>query len=114
MLVKASLKKLRVSPTKANQVVRMVRGMNALKSLDALKFCEKRIARDIRKLILSAISNAENNFGLDIDLLDVKEIYVGRAMALKRMSCRAKGRGNIIRKPFSNIYVVLQSNEGEK
>ena len=106
-MYKASLLKLRVSPYKANQVVSMVRGMSALKAVRALDFCSKRISKDVSKLIRSAMANAENNFGADIDMLDVKEIWVGRATPMKRTRWRAKGRGNVIERPFSNVYVVL-------
>jgi len=113
MLVKASLRKLRTSPTKANQVAKMVRGMKALHAIEVLKYSSKRISVDIRKLIMSAVANAENNFGLDIDMLDVTELYVGKSMSLKRMQPRAKGRGNFIMKQYSNVFVVLSDGKGE-
>lgn len=111
-MYKASLLKLRVSPYKANQVVSMVRGMSAFKAMRALDFCSKRIASDISKLIRSAMSNAENNFGADVDLLHVSEIWIGRATPMKRTRWRAKGRGNVIERPFSNVYVVLEEKKG--
>lgn len=107
-MYKASLLKLRVSPIKANQVTSMVRGMPVFKAIRTLDFCRKRISHDIMKLIMSAASNAENNFGANIDRLEVSEIWVGRATPMKRTRWRAKGRGNVIQRPFSNIYVVLE------
>ena len=108
-MYKASLLKLRVSPYKANQVVSMVRGMNALKAMKQLDFCRKRIAQDIRKLIRSATANAENNYGADLDLLRVAQIWVGRATPMKRTRWHAKGRGSVIERPFTNVYVVLDT-----
>jgi large subunit ribosomal protein L22 len=100
------------SPRKVNLVAKMIRGMSAGKALDALKFCEKAVARDVRKTLLSAIANAETNFGLDMDLLTVKEAYVGKAVVLRRFMARAKGSGASIRKRFSRLTVVLCETEG--
>ena len=100
------------SPRKVNLVAKMIRGMSAGKALDALKFCEKAVARDVRKTLLSAIANAETNFGLDKDLLTVKEAYVGKAVVLRRFMARAKGSGASIRKRFSRLTVVLCETEG--
>ena len=100
------------SPRKVNLVAKMIRGMSAGKALDALKFCEKAVARDVRKTLLSAIANAETNFGLDMDLLTVKEAYVGKAVVLRRFMARAKGSGASIRKRFSRLTVVLCEAEG--
>ena len=105
-MIKASLNRVKISPYKVNLVTRMVRGMNAWDACDVLKFTRKRIADDIRKLIVSGIDNARNS-GLNANGLYVKELYVGKSVVLRRMHCRARGRGNIIRKPYSNIYLVL-------
>jgi len=105
-MIKASLNRVKISPDKANLVTRMVRGMNAWDACDVLKFTRKRIAADIRKLIVSGISNARNS-GVNANELYVKELYVGKSIVLRRMHCRARGRGNVLRKPYSNIYLVL-------
>lgn len=105
-MIKASLNRVKISPQKANLVTRMVRGMDAGDACDVLKFTRKRIAADIRKLIMSGIDNARSS-GFNMGGLYVKELYVGKSIVLRRMHCRARGRGNIIRKPYSNIYLVL-------
>lgn len=100
------------SPRKVNLVARMIRGMPVARALDALKFCKKAVARDIRKTVLSAVANAETNYSLDIDLLTVREAYVGKAVTLRRFMARAKGSGSPIRKRFSRLTVVLSEVEG--
>ena len=95
------------SPRKVNLVAKMIRGMSVARALDSLQFCKKAVARDVRKTLLSAIANAENNYSLDVDLLRVKEAYVGKALTLRRFMARAKGRGSPIRKKFSHLTVVL-------
>ena len=100
------------SPRKVNLVAKMIRGMSAADALDALKFCKKAVARDVRKTVMSAIANAETNNGLNIDLLTVKEAYVGKAVVLRRFMARAKGSGAPIRKRFSRLTVVLCETEG--
>lgn len=95
------------SPRKVNLVARMIRGMSVSKALDTLKFCKKAVAVDVRKTVLSAVANAETNYSMDIDLLTVKEAYVGKAVTLRRFMARAKGRGAPIRKRFSRLTVVL-------
>ncbi len=99
------------SPRKVNLVAKMIRGMAVSKALDALKFCKKAVARDVRKTLLSAISNAEVNNGLNVDLLTVKEAYVGKAIVLRRFMARAKGSGAPIRKRFSRLTLVLCETE---
>ncbi|MDR2782048.1 MAG: 50S ribosomal protein L22 [Holosporaceae bacterium] len=94
------------SPRKVNLVARLIRGMLAVKALDALKFCKRAVARDVRNTLLSAIANAEAK-GLDSDLLTVREAYVGKSAVLRRFMPRAKGSGAPIRKRFSNLTVVL-------
>ena len=111
-MYKSSLNKIKISPYKARLVVDLVRGLPAWKACEVLKFTRKRVAQDIRKLIMSAMANASHNYRVDEDTLYVKEIYVGKSMMLRRMHCRARGRGNIIRKPYSNIYLVLDSEGG--
>ncbi len=90
---RARLSNLRTSPIKLNQVAKMIRGMQVDKARTQLTFCGRRIANDVRKLLDSAIANAENNHNLNIDDLVVKEAYVGKAMKMKRFRARARGRG---------------------
>jgi large subunit ribosomal protein L22 len=104
----ASAKLLKTSPQKLNLVAKMIRGMPVGKADAALQFSKRRIANDVRKVLLSAIANAENNHQLDVDLLFVKEAYVGKAMTLKRYRPRARGRMGKIFKHFSRLTIVLK------
>ncbi|HBN21698.1 MAG: 50S ribosomal protein L22 [Alphaproteobacteria bacterium] len=103
---------LRVSPQKLNLVAGLIRGMHVSEALNALEFSHKRIAEDVYKTLVSAVSNAENNHGLDIDNLFVKEAYVGKAMVMKRMRARARGRSARILKPYSHLTVIVQEQKG--
>jgi large subunit ribosomal protein L22 len=107
-LAKAVLKKIRVSPQKLNIVASMIRGMNTFRALGTLNHCKRRIAVDVKKTLQSAIANAENNNGLNPDLLYVKETYVGYGIKLKRFRPKGRGRGEIISKPFSNLTIVVE------
>ena len=100
------------SPRKVNLVAKMIRGMPVARALDALKFCKRAVAQDVRKTLLSAVANAETNHSLNIDLLVVREAYVGKAIVLRRFMARAKGSGSPIRKRFSRLTVVLCETEG--
>jgi large subunit ribosomal protein L22 len=100
------------SPRKVNLVARLIRGMPVARALDVLKFCKRAVAQDIRKTLLSAVANAETNHSLNIDLLTVREAYVGKAIVLRRFMARAKGSGAPIRKKFSRLTVVLCETEG--
>ena len=104
----ASAKLLKTSPQKLNLVAKMIRGMPVGKADAALQFSKRRIANDVRKVLLSAIANAENNHQLDVDQLFVKEAYVGKAMTLKRYRPRARGRMGKIFKHFSRLTIVLK------
>ncbi len=112
-LIKASIKSLRISPQKLNLVVSMVRDMKLPNALMQLSFSHKRVAKDVKKCIQSCISNAENNFGIDIDNLFIKSIMVGKSIVMKRARTRAKGRRTAIHKPFSRLNVVLAEREVE-
>lgn len=107
----AVLRNLRTSPIKLNQVIRMIRGLPVEKALMQLTFCPRRIANDVRKVLESAIANAENNHDLNIDDLIVKEAYVGKGMMMKRFRARARGRGARIEKPFSHLTIVVREEE---
>ena len=104
----ATLRNLRVSPIKVNLVAGMIRGMHVSRALDVLKNSKRRISNDIQQLLLSAISNAENNHGLDVDSLIVDQCYVGKAMVLKRFHARGRGRSSKILKPFSHVTLTVK------
>ena len=104
----ASAKLLKTSPQKLNLVAKMIRGMPVGRADSALQFSKRRIANDVRKVLLSAIANAENNHQLDVDALYVKEAWVGKAMTLKRYRPRARGRMGKIFKHFSRLTIVLK------
>jgi large subunit ribosomal protein L22 len=104
----AVLRMLRVSPQKLGLVAQMIRGKKVAKALADLEFSKKRIARDVRKTLESAIANAENNHDLDVDDLVVAEAHVGKALVMKRFSPRARGRVGHIHKPFSNLTIVVR------
>jgi large subunit ribosomal protein L22 len=104
-VVWAVLKNIRVSPRKLNLVAEQIRGKDVFSASDCLAVCPKRVAVDVRKTLRSAIANAENNNGMDISELVVKEAFVGMGGALKRSRPRAKGRGGRIRKPFSHLSI---------
>jgi large subunit ribosomal protein L22 len=108
---KSSIKMLRTSPQKLNLVASSIRGMDCDKALAALTFSRRRIAGDVKKILQTAIANAENNHQLDVDRLFVAEATVGRAMVMKRWKARARGRVGRIQKPFSNLTVVLRERE---
>ncbi|HYC65681.1 MAG TPA: 50S ribosomal protein L22, partial [Reyranellaceae bacterium] len=90
-----------------NLVAQLIRGKKADQAVHLLQFSQKRIARDVRKVLESAIANAENNHGLDVDKLYVKEAFVGPALVMKRFIAKSKGRAGRIIKPFANITVVV-------
>jgi large subunit ribosomal protein L22 len=102
---------LRVSPQKLNLVAGLIRGKKVAAALADLEFSRKRIAKDVRKCLQSAIANAENNHELDIDDLVVAEAHVGKALVLKRFSPRGRGRMGRIMKPFSHLTIVVREVE---
>jgi large subunit ribosomal protein L22 len=108
---KAVTRNLRISPQKLNVVAESIRGLGAERALNDLYFSKKRIARDVRKCLQSAIANAENNHQLDIDNLVVAEATVGKALVMKRWRARARGRTGRILKPFSNLTIVVRERE---
>ena len=109
----AVLRNLRISPQKLNVVAQMIRGMDVEKALATLAFSRKRISGDVRKVVQSAIANAENNHQLDVDRLFVKEAVVGRSMVMRRFRPRARGRVGRLRKPFSHLTVVVRERQEE-
>ena len=110
---KAVARMLRISPQKLNLVATLIRGKKVAAALADLEFSRKRIARDVRKCLESAIANAENNHDLDVDDLVVSQAFVGKALVLKRFHARARGRGARILKPFANLTIVVREVEAE-
>jgi large subunit ribosomal protein L22 len=108
---RAVTKLLRVSPQKLNLLAQLIRGKKVDKALADLTFSRKRIARDVKKTLESAIANAENNHDLDVDALIVSEAYVGKKLVMKRLRARARGRAARIEKPFAQITVVVRQVE---
>jgi large subunit ribosomal protein L22 len=104
-------KQVRTSPRKLNLVVAAIRGKSCEKALADLQFTQRRIAGEVRKLLQSAIANAENNHQLDVDRLYVAEVTVGRSLVMRRWRPRARGRVGGIRKPFSNVRLVLRERD---
>ena len=108
---KAVLRMLRISPQKLNLVAQLIRGKKVERALADLEFSHKRISGQVKKVLESAIANAENNHGLDIDSLVVSEAYVGKNLVMKRFRARARGRGAKILKPFSELTIVVREVE---
>ena len=105
---------IRSSVRKLNPILRSIVGKKVDVAIRDLQFSEKRVTRDVRKTISSAVANAENNFQYDIDNLFVKEAYVGKSLVMKRFRPRAKGRASPIKKPFSRITIVLEEKIEKK
>jgi large subunit ribosomal protein L22 len=99
---------IRVSPRKLNLLAQSIRGKTASAALSQLQFSPKRVAEDVKKVLESAIANAENNHQLDVDQLVVSEAYVGKALIMKRWRPRARGRVGRIAKPFSNLTIIVR------
>ncbi|BAQ17744.1 MAG: 50S ribosomal protein L22 [Pseudomonadota bacterium] len=108
---KAVTRLIRVSPQKLNLVAQLIRGKKVDRALADLTFSRKRIAKDVKKTLESAIANAENNHDLDVDALVVSEAYVGKNIVMKRIQARARGRAARILKPFSQMTVVVRQVE---
>jgi large subunit ribosomal protein L22 len=107
----AKVRMLRTSPQKLNLLAQMIRGKKVQTALDDLTFSRKRIAKDVYKCLYSAVSNAENNHGLDLDDLIVSEAFVGKNLVMKRFKARARGRGAKILKPFSELTIIVRAPE---
>jgi len=105
---RAYSRSMRVSPRKLNLLAQMIRGKTAEAALAALAFSPRRVAEEVKRVLESAIANAENNHQLDVDQLVVAEAYVGKSLVMKRWSPRARGRVGHISKPFSNLTIVVR------
>jgi large subunit ribosomal protein L22 len=110
---KAVSRRLRVSPQKLNLVAQLIRGKKVASALADLQFSRKRIAKDVRKCLQSAIANAENNHDLDVDELIVAEAHVGKSLVIKRFTPRGRGRVGRIFKPFAHLTIVVRQVEAQ-
>ena len=110
---KAVSKMLRISPQKLNLVAQLIRGKKVASALADLEFSHKRIAKDVRKCLESAIANAENNHDLDVDELVVAEAHVGNGIVMKRFAPRGRGRSGRVFKPFSQLTIIVRQVEAE-
>jgi len=109
----AVTRNLRISPQKLNLLAQLIRGKKVSSALADLEFSRKRIARDVRKCLESAIANAENNHDLDVDDLVVVQAHVGKGLVIKRHTPRARGRVGAIGKPFSHLTILVREVEAQ-
>jgi len=112
--VKAINKNVRSGTRKINNLLKDIRGKKVDLVIRNLSFAKQRIAFEIKKTVQSAVANAENNNQFDIDNLYVKEAYVGKSLVLKRFRARAKGRASGIKKPYSNLTIILSENTNKE
>ena len=108
---KAVLRMLRISPQKLNLVAQLIRGKKVERALADLEFSHKRISGQVKKVLESAIANAENNHGLDTDALVVAEAFVGNSLVMKRFMARGRGKSSQIQKPFAHLTIVVRQVE---
>ena len=115
-IVKSVNKNVRSSTKKLNPLLKSIVGKKVDIAIRNLTFSDKRISKDIKKTISSAVANAENNYQYDIDKLIIKEAYCGKQVVMKRFRARAKGRAAEIMKPYSNLTIILteQAKQTEK
>lgn len=111
---KAVAKNIKISTQKLNLVAGMIRGKKVQAAIADLEFSRKRVAEHVRKAVISAVANAENNHGLDVDDLIVAEAFVGKNMILKRFHARGRGRSASVMRPFSQLTVVVRQVELEE
>ena len=105
---------VRISPTKLSLLTKSIVNKKVDSAINQLKFSDKRISKNVLKVLNAAIANAENNKQLDIDNLYIKEAYVGKSLRMKRWRPRAKGRAGSIIKPFSNITIIVEEHNNKK
>ncbi len=110
---KAFAKYIRVSPQKLNLVAQAIRGLSAEAAISSLAFSKRRVARDVQKVVQSAVANAENNHQLDVDRLFVAEASVGKTLVMKRFHARGRGRSARVEKPMSNLTVIVRERAEE-
>tara|TARA_B100001540_G_C15386007_1_gene452263 strand:- start:131 stop:520 length:390 start_codon:yes stop_codon:yes gene_type:complete len=112
--IKSVNKNIRSSTRKLKPILKSIVGLNVDKAIRDLTFSDKRICKDIKKTISSAVSNAENNFQYDIDNLFIKEAHCGKQIIMKRFRARAKGRASPIMKPYSRLTIILAEKQKNK
>jgi large subunit ribosomal protein L22 len=110
---KAVARNLKISPQKLNLLAQLIRGKKVDTALADLEFSRKRIAQDVRKCVMSAVANAENNHGLDVNDLVVAQAYVGKNLVLRRFHARGRGRSAPIHKPFAQLTVIVKEVAAE-
>ncbi len=110
----AVARNLRVSPRKLNLVAGLIRGKKVDTALAELQFSRKRIAQDVKKCVMSAVANAENNHGLDVNELVVSEAFVGKNLVMRRFAARGRGRASSITKPFAQLTVIVRQKAEEE
>ena len=108
---RAFSRSIRISPQKLNVVAQSIRGKSAEAALAQLSFSTRRVSQDVKRVLESAIANAENNHQLDVDSLVVAEAYVGKSLTMKRWRPHARGRVGRIVKPFSNLTIIVRERE---
>ena len=113
-IIRSVNKNVRSSTRKLKPILKSIVGKNVDNAIRDLTFSDKRICKDVKKTISSAISNAENNFQYDIDNLFIKEAYCGKQIVMKRFRPRAKGRASPIIKPYSNLTIILAEKQKDK
>ena len=113
-IVKSINKNVRSSTRKLKPILRSIVGKKVDLVIRDLTFSDKRISKDVKKTISSAVANAENNYQYDIDKLVIKEAYCGKQIVMKRFRARAKGRASAIMKPYSNITIILTEKTNQK
>ena len=112
--VRSINKNIRSSTRKLKPILKSIVGKKVDRAIRDLTFSDKRISKDVKKTISSAVSNAENNYQYDIDNLFIKEAYCGKQVVMKRFRPRAKGRASPIMKPYSNLTIILSEKQKEK
>jgi len=113
-MVKSINKNVRSSTRKLKPILKSIVGKKVDLAIRDLSFSDKRISKDVKKTISSAIANAENNYQYDIDKLIIKEAYCGKQVVMKRFRARAKGRASAIMKPYSNVTIILTEKMKQK
>ena len=113
-IVKSINKNVRSSTRKLKPILKSIVGKKVDLAIRDLSFSDKRISKDVKKTISSAIANAENNYQYDIDKLIIKEAYCGKQVVMKRFRARAKGRASAIMKPYSNVTIILTEKMKQK
>ena len=113
-IVKSINKNVRTSTRKLKPILKSIVGKKVDLAIRDLTFSDKRISKDVKKTISSAVANAENNYQYDIDKLIIKEAYCGKQVIMKRFRARAKGRASAIMKPYSNVTIILTEKSKQK